>query len=193
MARLNLLSYTARRQFFFLNHIVKLRVILTSSTVLIYLFGVLLRFQHCTCHITTGTWKGRGNQYIQLVKVLHCKLSTNSKRLPAFPLEAMPESKPQPQRWKVRVLPLCHHGPLIHCEAIQPSVIYYKSFISLFIRTRKCQPLKIVAIHFFSLFALFNLLGKGREGFPSPQIRIMLCSLGRMTMLYCSNAFTSAG
>ena len=33
----------------------------------IYLFGVLHR------------WKGRGNQYIQLVKVLYCKLPTNSK------------------------------------------------------------------------------------------------------------------
>ena len=26
------------------------------------LFGVLRRFQHCTGHITTGSWKGRGNQ-----------------------------------------------------------------------------------------------------------------------------------
>ena len=24
----------------------------------IYLFGVLRRFQHCTGHITTGSWKG---------------------------------------------------------------------------------------------------------------------------------------
>ena len=31
---------------------------------IIYLFGVLRRFQHCTGHITTGSWKGRGNQYI---------------------------------------------------------------------------------------------------------------------------------
>ena len=29
-----------------------------------FLFGVLRRFQHCTGHITTGSWKGRGNQYI---------------------------------------------------------------------------------------------------------------------------------
>ena len=33
----------------------------------IYLFGVLRRYQHCTGHITTGSWKGGGNQYIQLV------------------------------------------------------------------------------------------------------------------------------
>ena len=34
----------------------------------IYLFGVLRRFQHCTGHITTGSWKGRGNQYIQFIR-----------------------------------------------------------------------------------------------------------------------------
>ena len=56
----------------------------------IYLFGVLRRFQHCTGHITTGSWEGRGNQYIQLVKVLYCKLPTNGKQLPAFPLEVGP-------------------------------------------------------------------------------------------------------
>ena len=52
-----------------------------------YLFGVLRRFQHCTCHITMGSWKGRRNQYMQLVKVLYSKLSTNCKQLPTFPLE----------------------------------------------------------------------------------------------------------
>ena len=56
----------------------------------IYLFGVLRRFQHCTGHIMTGSWKGRGNQYIQFVRVLYCKLPTNSKQLPAFQLEAVP-------------------------------------------------------------------------------------------------------
>ena len=28
---------------------------------------------------------GRGNQYIQLIKVLYCKLPTTGKQLPAFP------------------------------------------------------------------------------------------------------------
>ena len=74
----------------------------------IYSFGVLRRFQHCTGHITMGSWKGRGNQYIQLVKVLYCKLLTNSKQLPAFPLEVGPGTKPRSQRWEARVLPLCH-------------------------------------------------------------------------------------
>ena len=54
----------------------------------IYLFGVLRHFQHCTSHITTGSGKGRGNQYIQFVRVLYCKLPTNGKQLPASPLEA---------------------------------------------------------------------------------------------------------
>ena len=77
----------------------------------IYLFGVLRRFQHCTGHITTSIWKGRENQYIQFIRVLYCKLPTNSKQLPAFPLEAVPGTEPRPQRWEVRVLPLCHRGP----------------------------------------------------------------------------------
>ena len=37
------------------------------NTWFIYLFWVLRRFQHCTGHITTGSFVGRGNQYIQLV------------------------------------------------------------------------------------------------------------------------------
>ena len=59
----------------------------------------------------TGSWKGRGNQYIQFVRVLYCKLLTNSKQLPAFPLEAVLGIEPRPQRWEARVLPLCHRGP----------------------------------------------------------------------------------
>ena len=69
------------------------------DTISFYLFGVLRRFQHCTGHITTGSWKGRGNQYIQFVRVLYCKLPTNGKQLPAFPLEAVPGTEPRPQRW----------------------------------------------------------------------------------------------
>ena len=77
----------------------------------IYLFGVLRRFQQCTGHITMGSWKGRGNQYIEFIRVLYCKLPTNGKQLPAFPLEAVPGSEPRPQRWEARVLPLCYRGP----------------------------------------------------------------------------------
>ena len=84
--------------------------------IVIYLFGVLRRFQHCTGHITTGSWKGRGNQYIQFVRVLYCKLPTNGKQLPAIPLEAVPGTEPPPQRWEARVLPLCHRGPSLNCQ-----------------------------------------------------------------------------
>ena len=58
------------------------------------LFGVLHRFQQCTGHITTSSWKGRGNQYIQFVRVLYCKLPTNGKQLPAFPFEVVQGSNP---------------------------------------------------------------------------------------------------
>ena len=47
----------------------------------IYLFGVLRRFQHCTGHITMGSWKGRGSQYIEFTRVVYCKLPTNGKQL----------------------------------------------------------------------------------------------------------------
>ena len=64
---------------------------LALATV-VYLFGVFHRFQHFTGHIMTGSWEGRGNQYIQFLRVLYCKLPTNGKQLPAFPLEAVPGS-----------------------------------------------------------------------------------------------------
>ena len=72
-------------------------------TRFIYLFGIFYRFQHCTGHITTGRWKGRGNQYFQFIRVLYCKLLINSKQLPTFSLEAVPGTKPRPQRWEASV------------------------------------------------------------------------------------------
>ena len=71
---------------------------LTLCPALIYLFGVLRPFQNWTGHITTGSWKGRGNQYIEFVRVLYCKLPTNGKQLPGFPLEALTGIEPRPQR-----------------------------------------------------------------------------------------------
>ena len=71
----------------------------TKIQVFIYLFiylfiGVLRHFQHCTGHITTGSWKGRGNQYIQFARVVYCKLPTNGKQLPAFPLKVITGIEP---------------------------------------------------------------------------------------------------
>ena len=92
------------------------------SIMFIYLFGVLRRFQHCTGYITTGSWKGRGNQYIEFVRVQYCKLPTHGKQLPAFPLEAVTGIEPRPQRWEARVLPLCHRGPLV---SIMTGVVFF--------------------------------------------------------------------
>ena len=60
----------------------------------IYLFIYLGCYIACTGHIMTGSSKGSGNQYIQLVRVLYCKLPTNGKQLPAFPLEAVLGTEP---------------------------------------------------------------------------------------------------
>ena len=103
-----------------------LRGLLGNLFIYYYLFGVLRRFQHCTGHITMGSWKGRGNQYIQFVRVLYCKLPTNGKQLPAFPLEAVPVSRPQ--RWEARVLPLCHRGPRLLGKSNQ-SYYHNSSFL----------------------------------------------------------------
>ena len=66
----------------------------TNVNLFVCLFGVLRRFQHCTGHITMGSWKGRGNQYIEFARVVYCKLPTNGKQLPAFPLTAMTDRSP---------------------------------------------------------------------------------------------------
>ena len=51
-------------------------------------------------YITTGSWKGRGIQYIQFARVLYCKLPTDGKQLPAFPHKALTGIEPRPQRWE---------------------------------------------------------------------------------------------
>ena len=71
----------------------------------------------------TGSWKGRGNQYIQFIRVLYCKLPTNGKQLPAFPLEAVPGIEPWPQRWEARVLTLCRRGPSNSNEACLTNIV----------------------------------------------------------------------
>ena len=71
------------------------------------LFGVLCHFQHCTGHITTGSFVGRGDQYIQLIKVLYCKLPAIGKQLPTVPHKVWGLNC-RPERWRQ----VCHHrGP----------------------------------------------------------------------------------
>ena len=47
------------------------------------LFGVLHHVLYLIGYMVMGSWKSSGNQYTHLVKVLDCKLLTNSKKLPA--------------------------------------------------------------------------------------------------------------
>ena len=103
-------------------HTPRWQPVIRCQTWFIYLFGVLRRFQHCTGHITTGSWKGGGNQYIQFVKVLYCKLPTNGKQLPAFPLEAVPGTEPRPQGWEASVTTQGH----LRIRAKLPSEAIYK-------------------------------------------------------------------
>ena len=72
---------------------VSIRIYYQQGVVFLVYFGFYVAF-NTTGYITTGSWKGRGNQYIQLVRVLYCKLPTNSKQLPAFPLEAVTGIEP---------------------------------------------------------------------------------------------------
>ena len=77
-----------------------------------------------------GSFMGREDHYIQLVKVLYCKLPTIGKQLPAFPLEVVPGTEPRPQRWEARVLPLCPHGP-IYFMHIKSTGMYFLVTITL--------------------------------------------------------------
>ena len=71
-----------------------------------YLFGVLRCFQHCTGDITTGSWKGRGNQYIEFPRILYCKL------------------RPTASNYQ-----LSHIGPCYHSATVAPSAIKVYSIL----------------------------------------------------------------
>ena len=117
----------------------------------IYLFGGLRRFQHCTGHIMHGSWKGRGNQYIQFVRVLYCKLPTNGRQLPAFPFEAVPGIEPRPQRWEARVLPLWHWCGGKHCVSFTGGGYLIKYYCPVFsesiLMTCKCEKFPSLFSH----------------------------------------------
>ena len=73
----------------------------------------------------TGRFMGKGNQHIQLVKVLYCKLPTIGKKLPSFPHRVRGLNH-RPQGWKASVLPLRHHGPLFSFEnALSYMAMYF--------------------------------------------------------------------
>ena len=75
--------------------------------------------------MTIGTLVGRGNQYVQLVKVLYCKLPTIGKILPTYPHKVRGLNH-RPQRWEgvvQRVSWKCNHSnsmeEIIHSLAIK--------------------------------------------------------------------------
>ena len=80
----------------------------------IYL-GFYITFNTVQVILRRVVGRAEENQYIQFVRVLYCKLPTNGKQLLPFPLEAVPGTEPQPQRWEARVLPLCYRGPSYLC------------------------------------------------------------------------------
>ena len=51
---------------------------------------------------------GKGNKYINLVKVLYCKLPTIGEELPTYSHKVQGLNR-RPQRWEARVLPLYHN------------------------------------------------------------------------------------
>ena len=94
-----------------------------SLTPDIYLVSVLHNTYSIFGYIVMGSWKGRGNQFIQMVKVLYCKLPTNGKQQPAFPLEVGLGFELRSHRWEGSVLPLCHSGPLLNTNNVVLSII----------------------------------------------------------------------
>ena len=89
-------------------------------------------FQHCIGHVTTGSFMGRGNQYIQSVEVLYCKLLTISKKLLTFPYRVRGLNC-RPQRWEASVLPPRHRGPLVREQTVTDvsllaNLIYFDVF-----------------------------------------------------------------
>ena len=59
-----------------------------------------------------GSWQGEGNQYIQLVKVLYCKLPTNGKQLPGFPHDIRPGFESSSHRLGGECVTTAPHGVL---------------------------------------------------------------------------------
>ena len=113
-------------------------------------------------HITTDSWKGRGNQYIQLVKILYCKLPTVGKQLPAFPLEVRLGTEPQSQRWEERVfttLPLWPPQNQFEGPKFRNCSIFILLYYSCLSRNSSCLYCCLefpIRIYFWSLYVPFN-------------------------------------
>ena len=72
--------------------------------IFIYFGGLIIAFDKDfdIGHITTGSFMGKENQYIQWVKGLYCKMLTIGKQLPTFPHRILGLNH-SPQRWEASV------------------------------------------------------------------------------------------
>ena len=108
-----------------------------------------------------GSWKGRGNQYIQFIRVLYSKLPNNGKQLPAFPLEAMPGNETLAS--EVGVLPLCHRGLFFtkipsdtHQRCIFPHGHIWIINLSLWSLSDKLNNIIVLLKSFYSIHIKIN-------------------------------------
>ena len=87
--------------------------------VYLFIWGFISLSTLYRSYITMGRFVGRGNQYIQFIKLQHCKLPTISKQLPTFPHKVRDLNR-QPQRWEVSVLTPRHCGQslLLQCKQV---------------------------------------------------------------------------
>ena len=88
-----------------------------------------------------GSWKGRGNQYIEFARVVYCKLPTNGKQLPAFPLKAVTGIEPRPQRWDVHLTNTSTMAPLLdggNKTKLNQNMPRKESF---YVEVQDCNPL----------------------------------------------------
>ena len=90
-----------------------------------------------------GSWKGGGNQYIELIRDQYCKLLTNGKQLPAFPLEAVLGTEPRASEVGGESVTTLPPWPLV-CEVkwvifwpglIESSVIYIYIYLHIYLAT----------------------------------------------------------
>ena len=72
----------------------------TPRGVYLFIWVLTSLSTHCFGPMTTGSFRCRGNEYIQLVKVLYRKLPPSSKQMPAFLFELGPGFEPLSQRWE---------------------------------------------------------------------------------------------
>ena len=75
-----------------------------------FLFIVSHCFQHCTGHITLGSFMDRENQHTHLVKILYRTLPIIGDQLPTIPHKFQGLNR-RPQRWKASVLLLLQRAP----------------------------------------------------------------------------------